>query len=679
MKRDKHSGGCVRAVVVALLTLWLGLDSAWLPGAVARDNGHGNGNFKPTSRHTNDRAVSRFGQSGRQENSRAPQQQKRKPKRHDRRGRGEFTLTILHNNDGESALLPSGDEAGVARFATVVQREKRRALQKPKRGERDHGDKRGVIFVSSGDNFLASPAFTASLSDGVYYDAVALDLLGYDAIDLGNHDFDFGPDVLAEFIAGFRRPGKPPYLSSNLDFSGEPALQALADGGVIAKSIIVHEQGRKIGIIGATTENLPFISSPRDIIVKAVLPAVQAEVDRLENRGVKIIILISHLQSILEDIALARQLSGADVMIAGGGDELLANCETVVDCAPILLPTHLVDTQPMGAPDGVPDALFDAYPIIATDLEGNEVPVVTTSGGYGYLGRLVVEFDNNGNVVDWDGGPIRVVSRAFSDGVPENPRMLREVVQPVQVFVADLANNVIATSQVDLNGLRDPGVRTMETNEGNLIADSQLWQAQLLASSFGVDAPQVALQNGGGIRNDSIIPAGDITELDTFDMLPFANFVTVVPNVPRSQFKEILENAVSRVEFVDGRFAQVAGFSFIWNPAGAAQVLNADGTVAIAGTRVTNVVLDDGTVIVSGGGVQTGNPIDIAIIDFLARGSDAYPFRGARFTVLGVSDQQALFNYIAAQVADGGLGGLITAGEYPEGGEGRIIRISPVN
>ena len=82
-----------------------------------------------------------------------------------------FTLTILHNNDGESALLPSGDEAGVARFATALKRAKRTAL--------NQGD--GFIMVSSGDNFLASPEFAASLADGVFYDALALDMLRYDA------------------------------------------------------------------------------------------------------------------------------------------------------------------------------------------------------------------------------------------------------------------------------------------------------------------------------------------------------------------------------------------------------------------------------------------------------------------------------------------------------------------
>jgi 5'-nucleotidase len=60
----------------------------------------------------------------------------------------------------------------------------------------------------------------------------------------------------------------------------------------------------------------------------------------------------------------------------------------------------------------------------------------------------------------------------------------------------------------------------------------------------------------------------------------------------------------------------------------------------------------------------------VATIDFSARGGDQYPFRGAPFTVVGVSYQQALRNYIVD-----GLGGTITAADYPEGGEGRIERV----
>lgn len=67
---------------------------------------------------------------------------------------------------------------------------------------------------------LASPAFSASTNDGAWYDAMALDMLRYDAIAIGNHEFDFVPDVLAQFVSeGFRRPGKPKYASANLDFS----------------------------------------------------------------------------------------------------------------------------------------------------------------------------------------------------------------------------------------------------------------------------------------------------------------------------------------------------------------------------------------------------------------------------------------------------------------------------
>lgn len=86
--------------------------------------------------------------------------------------------------------------------------------------------------------------------------------------------------------------------------------------------------GDQVHIIGPTTERLPYISRPRDVVVTEVAGAVQAQIDALAAAGVSRIILISHLQSILEDLALAAQLRGLDVMIAGGGDELLANPPT---------------------------------------------------------------------------------------------------------------------------------------------------------------------------------------------------------------------------------------------------------------------------------------------------------------------------------------------------------------
>jgi 2',3'-cyclic-nucleotide 2'-phosphodiesterase (5'-nucleotidase family) len=571
-----------------------------------------------------------------------------------------FWLTVLHNNDGESQLVNAPGQpnfGGIARFKTLVDRLEFASLEGPE-GESRPG-KDGVVVLSSGDNFLAGPQFKASLDKGVpFYDSIGLGLVGYDAMALGNHEFDFGPEVLADFISGFPA-GPPVFLSANLGFTQEPALQALVDQGRIAKSTIVKERGELIGIVGATTPLLPAISSPRNTTVDPnVVGAVQGQIDALESQGIDKIILISHLQNVNEDLALIPQLSGLDVAIAGGGDELLANEGDLL------------------VPGDVRNPAL-TYPLTATNADGASVPVITTAGDYKYVGKLVVGFDKDGNVLDVDedaSGPVRVAGGSNPDAVPADPTVQSLVVDPVVEYIADLAANVIGQSQVALEGRRGPtppGVRTAETNLGNLMADALLWQGQALAGSFGVDPPVVGIQNGGGIRNNNLIPAGPITELTTFQIAAFGNFVSVVPNVPAAQFKEILENAVSAAPAADGRFAQIGGFEFTYSLSGTAQVVDNAGTVLTPGSRVKDVTLDDGTQIVMNGIVVPGAPaVSIATNDFSARGGDQYPFRGAPFTTLGVTYQQALLNYIV-----GPLGGLISAVDYPEGGEGRITAL----
>jgi hypothetical protein len=105
--------------------------------------------------------------------------------------------------------------------------------------------------------------------------------------------------------------------------------------------------------------------------------------------------------------------------------------------------------------------------------------------------------------------------------------------------------------------------------------------------------------------------------------------------------------------------------------AGAAQVTDEDGTVTAPGARVQEVVLDDGTVVVSGGTVVDGPGVSIATNDFSARGGDSWPFREVPFTSIGVSYQQAMADYLAD-----GLAGSITAQAYPEAGSGRITRLN---
>jgi 5'-nucleotidase len=167
-----------------------------------------------------------------------------------------FWLTVLHNNDGESQLINAGegleDFGGAARFTMLVRNLKFEAEHGPRSETLHRGGKRGVIMVSSGDNFLAGPEFNASLDKGIpFFDSIAMDAIGYDAIAIGNHEFDFGPEILADFISGF--VSDAPFLSANLDVSAEPDLQDLVNAGRIAKSTVVEVRGERIGIVGATT------------------------------------------------------------------------------------------------------------------------------------------------------------------------------------------------------------------------------------------------------------------------------------------------------------------------------------------------------------------------------------------------------------------------------------------
>ena len=120
-----------------------------------------------------------------------------------------------------------------------------------------------------------------------------------------------------------------------------------------------------------------------------------------------------------------------------------------------------------------------SYPIIVKDLSGRSVSIVTTGGEYKYVGRLIVEFDKTtGEItkIDPASGPIRVAGGAQPDAVVPDPEVQAQVTGPVQAFVAALETNIIARSEVVLDGMRK-NVRSKETNVGNLVADALLSEA----------------------------------------------------------------------------------------------------------------------------------------------------------------------------------------------------------
>lgn len=562
-------------------------------------------------------------------------------------GQPKFTLTILHNNDGESSLLPTevdgASYGGVARFQAKVDELRRNAF----RPSFDEGEapQRGSMLLNSGDNFLAGSQFQASNDSRVFYDAVAVKRLGYDALAIGNHEFDFGPATFARFV---RRVAPIPLVSANLDFSGEPELAPLAGRRLVQRDVL-FVQGRRIGVVGLTTPSLPTISSPGGVEVLTDLAGIaQEQIDALQATGVDIIVLMSHLQGLDSELELATMLTGVDVVIGGGGDEVLA------EPGDELFP-------------GNEDEIFGSYPQVATDADGVAVPVVTTPGNYRYVGALEVTFDRDGNVLFWDeeDSGIKLVTDTGPEAVDPNIGQLVNVEQPVGEFLDELSSTIIGESEVALDCERVE-VRGTETNCANLIADGLLATGQARAADFGVDAPQVAIMNGGGIRGEIDQPVGPISLADTFRLQPFGNFVSVAPDVPNETFRQIIEEGAIRLpDPGDGGFAHLAGASVVIDPSYQARVADQNtGVQSIPGERVRELVLDDGTVIVTGGVTQEGT-VDIAGLNFSLGGGDAYP--AVPFTTLGISDQQALEEFIT-----GPLGGLVTAADYPVGGEGRI-------
>jgi 5'-nucleotidase len=555
---------------------------------------------------------------------------------------GAYRLTVLHANDEASALLDAGagleDFGGAARFATVV---RNLSAGQP-----------AVLLVSAGDSFDAGSVFEASLDRGVpYFDSLAMDLIGFDASAIGNQEFDFGPEVFAAFLAGFSRP--VPYLSANLDVSGESGLEALQSQGRIAKSTVVQRNGRSIGLVGVTTPRVSFIASPRNVTVDPdTARAVQDEVDALRAQGVNIILLLSHLETQAENQALMAELEGVDLVVAATPFEILANPGT-----PLVPGDESLVTGP--------------YPSYFQDASQTDIPLVTTGGHYKYVGKLIADFDAGGNLLAIeDAAPVRVAGGDQPDAVQPDPDLLSLVTQPLTAAIAQQAATVVANSEVALDATATT-IKQEETNAGDLVADAMLARGIALAPQFGAPVPDVALVNGGGIPANEILPAGELSVLDLSNLLPFASFLSVVESVPPAQLKEILENAVSRVDSSDGRFAQVAGLRFSWDPAGTAQQVDDDGNVLVAGTRVREITLEDGTPIVADGAVVANAPsLNIATLDFTARGGDQYPFRGAPFTVLGITYETALQEFLTQN-----LGGVVRLVDYPAGGEGRITRL----
>ena len=583
-------------------------------------------------------------------------------------GAGSFTFVLLHNNDGESSL------GNIDHFASVLGTERAAA------------DAAGLpsLFVSSGDNMLAGAILGLWLDEsaqptGTPYDAIALSMLDYDALAIGNHEFDFGPDALAAFISSFTA-SQPPFLSCNLSFENVPSLQALVDAGRILPSTVVERDGEQIGIIGAITPELIGIMSPGATTINPdIVGAIQAQVTALEAAGVNKIVLISHLQSITNDIELSALLSGIDIVVAGGGDNYLTN-----------------DAGYNG-----PHPVFGPYPYQVMDASGATVHIVTTVGNYTHLGALTVTFDANGLVTNTHPEVSGIRQVDLGPTAPSDAAVYMAVVQPVQAELAALAaNGATCVTQIDLD-VRKPFVRSRANGIGNIVADAYLKAGRDLATADPtIPMPVLGIANGGGIRCNGygssqgcIYPAGyTLTEVDMNDILPFANFIAVLPSVTSEQLKLVFENAVSKITLNpltgaisgdDGRFAQISGGTLVYDVTAAPYVNNpADCSTTFAGLRVQSLVLDNGLVIIENGVPVPGVSIPVATVDFTAGlggpagfGGDCYPWGTEVFVGSTVRAADAFIDYLTLDLA--GTVTDVAYQAYPPVTTGRIQVLLP--
>ncbi|MDF1727093.1 MAG: ExeM/NucH family extracellular endonuclease [Sulfitobacter sp.] len=314
-----------------------------------------------------------------------------------------FTLELFHVADQEASTAAVVDAPHLSAIYNTLE-----GADLKNDGEVDNS-----LFLSSGDAFI--PGLFFSASETVYGSGGIADIqiqneLGIKAIALGNHEFDFGTDTLAGLIDG-SAPGmilgtdfigaQFPYLSTNLDFSTdvntaplEVAGGAAPQANTLTSSVVIDVNGEPIGVVGAVTPTLGIISSPGDLAISptsfdgtptsaqldALAAEIQLEVDALlaANTSLNKVVLLAHMQRIDIEQGLAVRLENVDIIVAGGSNSRLFDNDDRI--------------RPGDSDDG-------AYPQFYTNAGGTQTVLVNTDGSYKYLGRLVIDFDENGNIL----------------------------------------------------------------------------------------------------------------------------------------------------------------------------------------------------------------------------------------------------------------------------------------
>ncbi len=464
-------------------------------------------------------------------------------------------LTILHVNDTHSKLEPTQvrltldiDEAlkGKAVYAELGGFPNLMSAVQALRQQSPN-----VLFLHAGDMFQGTLYFTQFQGAA---DTDFWNLMKLDAATLGNHEFDKGPPLLLTNLlqkAGFA------IVSANVDISAEPQLRPVKLLPYTVKLV----QGQQVGIIGLTTPEAPFISSPgNNIVFNQAALSVQRAADELAARGVNKLIVLSH-EGYTDDLELASEVSGIDVIVGGHSHTLLG------------------DFSAIGLASAGP------YPTLAKARDGATVLVVQANEWGKILGDLEVYFDEAGVVRSWKGSPKAVVGRQWFRvydlpnlaGEPKRVQFAQDstgstviseydgksyvpvasapqaeaygqvhaellgrltaepkviVVDPDPQGAAKLAEYSAGVNQLKAQIIAQAGedlFRRLNRGTGPIIADGMAWKT----------GAQVALNNPGGVRIN--INQGPISVATVYELLPFANTL-VTMSLKGSDLVETIED-----------------------------------------------------------------------------------------------------------------------------------------
>lgn len=517
----------------------------------------------------------------------------------------DYQLNILHINDlhsrieaiNKSDATCSPKEAaanecfgGIARVKSAID------------AYRAANPNANLLVLDAGDQFQGSLYYSTFKSAPV---AEFMNGIGFDAMAIGNHEFDDGPEELNKFIAAL----KFPIISGNtIAKSG-----SLLDGKY--KGYVIKEMGgQKVGIVSVLATDTGETSSPGpDITFEDEITYLKKAVQDLQAQGVNKIIALTHV-GYNKDKEIAAAVDGIDVVVGGHSH------------------TYLSSTDPKAA---------GPYPTLVKNPAGVETPVVTAYAYSKYLGELTVTFDDNGVVKSAAGAPKLLDASVAPDEA--YAAKVKELGAPLE----ELKQKVVGASEGEIVGDRKV-CRAVECSMGNLVADASLARVK----DQGIT---IAIVNGGGLR--ASIDQGDVTMGEVLTVLPFQNTIATF-QIKGEDLKAALENGVSQIEDGAGRFVQVAGMTYAFDrskPVGSrvsdVMVKEGDAFVALDPAKTYGVVTNN---YVRGGGdgfkmfaTNAVNPYDFgpnleqAVADYISANSPYKPYTDGRIKDVTPADYVA--------------------------------------